>query len=1036
MADAIQAFVSREYPDGRLGGEKLVVIPDLTADLDTLHLYSDQGKLGELLERDKGILSTDLLATPAGQNLHTKYRGEHGEVQVLKPLIKALQKEKATIICSHKTRIDTLEKALRNQLQLDNAPNPAMQLGLKLAEAIGLDLDIKQIKKEVKEFITTHFGQGGNQKVTEMKTWIKRSRANTTLNKWKRMHQDKKLKVLEKMLTQNPSATHIDLTMYSDSLMLAMMKEEINKCCEHDIVMIYPKHKAVVQVEVKAVDSNATNKNKPVEEALKQLGAGLEELARVHSHALDKDWSFHGVIALPNLTEAEKSIVCRNKKICQQCQKFFLTSNMDIPHLLTFLGALTFPDSPTLKHSYKSLVERLAALVYLVPTLPAMERITGQNTPITGGSTKHDFIPELFNNCPLATINKWKKSKHTGSPLSIMFLNRLQLVLWEEQRLLFIGDYGIGKTTLLKSKAISLALAGQDVHFIFIGAMDDWGRVTTLPSVMEVMNKDHLSNIKDASGNTVKMTTVGAQDLQKFYAKNNSGGWFSGHLPPDIHYMLQFYLEQHPGSHIFVDELPVIQTGFQFINMLTSRAKTFCLKRVTVSGSSWWFNCGMISLAATMRYFSWYSDLFLAFGITAPFLVDFVPTLDTFDHKKTASQLCDYSKTLPNQTLWVALHSQYFRESGPKFCTKKELVKDFKMQVLKSFEIPNLDHNMRNVKNINEAAREVGIVTADNSDPKIEIMPAASAPAEDPSEGNPTPLPVSIPLFYYPTQLASAVVHAYRQVLKVLPNKEQDSCVVFLASDAWEMDMVACSLKEDGVPAKDITLYTEAGHLARLKKFLNKPEGVLITTEEAFSGMEARHVVYCTHVGLSGLFRSSLLRAVEQCIVISGSINTRQSFDIYGRCFYTDFMYRNTHIDSKYLTCQNLSKRILICGPSSLHLGVQRICFPCRIICHMDCHNSRSSTAIYNLIIQHIIPSSSCQCKEPNCKKLNPNTMMNLTLRLFIISWLALSLIMDFLDMDYLHMLIWTLVWTMFISLFVLFIKTVDPRMFTLESFK
>ena len=95
------------------------------------------------------------------------------------------------------------------------------------------------------------------------------------------------------------------------------------------MVIIYPKHKTVMQIEVKAV-KQGKDLNSPVTSAIKQLEGGVEELNRIHGHVLDHSWKFKGVIALPGVTVDEKKKMCARKKICNMCSKYILVDEMHI----------------------------------------------------------------------------------------------------------------------------------------------------------------------------------------------------------------------------------------------------------------------------------------------------------------------------------------------------------------------------------------------------------------------------------------------------------------------------------------------------------------------------------------------------------------------------------------------------------------------------------------------------------------------------------------------------------------------------------
>merc|ERR1719278_781420 len=101
---------------------------------------------------------------------------------------------------------------------------------------------------------------------------------------------------------------------------LNMMKKE------HDIIFIKPHHKTIGQVEVKALAT--IQQSGEITSALNQLEGGKEEMLRVHGHLLDSDWSYLGIICLPNLPQNLKTTMCRNLKICNHCAAYILVGNV------------------------------------------------------------------------------------------------------------------------------------------------------------------------------------------------------------------------------------------------------------------------------------------------------------------------------------------------------------------------------------------------------------------------------------------------------------------------------------------------------------------------------------------------------------------------------------------------------------------------------------------------------------------------------------------------------------------------------------
>ena len=193
------------------------------------------------------------------------------------------------------------------------------------------------------------------------------------------------------------------------NLKLYRMKLELNKNRkEHDTMVIHPKHKSLIQVEVKAIKTGKDPKSQ-VNKAISQLNGGLKELSRIHGHVLDSQWKYKGVIALPSMTLAEKNAICTKRKICDICRRFILIGNMEttIPLFIEaeFPTSQEFQDKDAWWIHYKKLQERMAAFVHLAPAMRTMKQITGESEDVQGGFSANDFLPDLLT-CSVSDLER------------------------------------------------------------------------------------------------------------------------------------------------------------------------------------------------------------------------------------------------------------------------------------------------------------------------------------------------------------------------------------------------------------------------------------------------------------------------------------------------------------------------------------------------------------------------------------------------------------------------------------------------------
>ena len=221
-------------------------------------------------------------------------------------------------------------------------------------------------------------------------TGIQQAPAPPGINRFQREQRKKTTKMLLEILN---AATEPQLDM-SKELKINMMTKELNKMKkEHDQIFILPASRTIGQFEVKAMRDKS---NGEVLDAINQLKGGRDELARVHGHVLDAQWTYLGAVCLPNLPLHLKPEVVRDLKICPSCSDYLLVppvvGDMKAPveTLLqtSFPPGSTFPDESVWRPQYKAVTWRLLAMDHLIQPIPEVERITGRREPIVAAYTE------------------------------------------------------------------------------------------------------------------------------------------------------------------------------------------------------------------------------------------------------------------------------------------------------------------------------------------------------------------------------------------------------------------------------------------------------------------------------------------------------------------------------------------------------------------------------------------------------------------------------------------------------------------------
>ena len=321
-----------------------------------------------------------------------KYRGEEGERLAVLPLLEWLEHRDATIILGQKNMLELFHQQMEQELSRDLLlPQPVDQKVVvveKVAESVGLDLDIGAIELEVNNLLVEFVGQCGYQSVAAMKSRLQSLPVPQGVNKFKREEWKKNLAMLLNFLN-NSSQPYLDMF---NHIKHELMSKKINKTKkEKDIIFVKPNHKTIGHVEVKAMTDL---QNQEVTNALKQLEGGKEEMLRVHGHLLDPNWSYLGIICLPNLPQNLKQTMCRNLNICNDCANYIIVGNVvnnEMKSLLNthFSSSAEFPDEVVWRLQYKEIASRLLAMQHLSSSqVSTVARIAGTEREVVPSFTE------------------------------------------------------------------------------------------------------------------------------------------------------------------------------------------------------------------------------------------------------------------------------------------------------------------------------------------------------------------------------------------------------------------------------------------------------------------------------------------------------------------------------------------------------------------------------------------------------------------------------------------------------------------------
>ena len=320
-----------------------------------------------------------------------KYRGEEGERLAVLPLLEWLEHRDATVILGQKNMLELfhqqMEQELSGDLRLTDPVDKKIAVVEKVAESVGVNLNIGAIDQEVNDLLVEFVGQLGTQSVAAMKNRLQNLSVPQGLNRHEKQQWRKTLAMFNQILDDNSS--HPNLDMFNHIKHELMLKKLNKNNKEKDIIFVKPHHKTIGHVEVKAMTDL---QNHEVLKALDQLEGGKEEMLRVHGHLLDPNWSYLGIICLPNLPQNLKTTMCRNLKICNHCADYILVENVVNTemksHLNTHFSSSTeFPDI-AVRDQYKKMTSRLLAMQHLRPPVSTVQRMTGREKEVVAAFTE------------------------------------------------------------------------------------------------------------------------------------------------------------------------------------------------------------------------------------------------------------------------------------------------------------------------------------------------------------------------------------------------------------------------------------------------------------------------------------------------------------------------------------------------------------------------------------------------------------------------------------------------------------------------
>ena len=351
---------------------------------------------------------------------------------------------------------------------------------------------------------------------------------------------------------------------------------------EWDSIWIIPESKSIVNIEVKLGPKEEGNKYKLLEDASHQTEKHFNFFQKLFRSVLPKGWNFVKAACVPYLDDNINS-----SDLCVYCDQFIMKEK-DLVSLVPWTNMVFNSNAQWKEEEYKLDYENLLAAIIGYASLKETAKldklivsptdlskdvekaITGNDIGITGENEAYHY---MLNNEQLNAV------KHTSTFLIIN------------------GDYGTGKTFVLKERARMCALSNNKSNVIFITLTaiqptynkEDKYTKTSALTVMDVIATKYfaeLSNVKVVNMNDLSFHVKNHKSEVNEEINTNS----TGSVIVDV---IRNFLKHNPCDHLFIDELPFpkeCMTLPKVFSMCETTCITLKVDDIEHKKLDWWFD--------------------------------------------------------------------------------------------------------------------------------------------------------------------------------------------------------------------------------------------------------------------------------------------------------------------------------------------------------------------------------------------------------------------------------------------------------------
>ena len=222
---------------------------------------------------------------------------------------------------------------------------------------------------------------------------------------------------------------------------------------EWDTLIIYPECRAIINIEVKLGPRDGGNKIQLLKDASIQTKKHLDFMQKVFGNVLSKDWVFVKAACVPYLKIEKK-----NNQPCANCRQYIL-SESDISDITPWCHKLIKEKLATSRVDYQEEYGNLVAeLIYSISIKESSILNKAMLDPL-----------DLSRETEIALTGEIRGiSGEINAPKYMLSKEQLNAKHSNESFLILGGDYGTGKTYVLKERLKTCAEMKQNSNILYI----------------------------------------------------------------------------------------------------------------------------------------------------------------------------------------------------------------------------------------------------------------------------------------------------------------------------------------------------------------------------------------------------------------------------------------------------------------------------------------------------------------------------------------------------------------------------------------